>query len=152
MERNLKGQFLKGFNGYKDIHKMCGTKTYKSWVGMKQRCLNKNNSRYKDYGGRGIKICPEWLNFESFYKDMGERPENKTLDRIKNNLGYSKSNCKWSTPKEQCNNRKNNVFLTYKGKTQTITQWADELNIEYKTLFMRLKRGWSVKRALTKNL
>ncbi len=90
------------------IHGMHGTRVYHSWVTMKGRCLNPNNPRYKDYGGRGITVCNHWLKFENFYQDMGNRPVNKTLDRIKNNLGYYKKNCKWSTPKEQANNRRIN--------------------------------------------
>ena len=86
-------------------HGMEGTRTYKSWAMMKCRCLNKNYTQYKDYGGRGITICKEWLIFENFYRDMGKRPEGMSIDRIDNNGNYCKSNCKWSTPKEQNNNR-----------------------------------------------
>lgn len=89
----------------KTKHGMYGTRIYTSWGKMKDRCLNKNNHAYKNYGGRGIKICPEWLNsFENFYRDMGERPEGKSIDRIDNNGNYEPSNTKWSTPKEQMNN------------------------------------------------
>lgn len=90
-------------------HGMARTRTYKSWEAMKIRCLNKSNKDYKYYGGRGITVCKEWLIFENFYKDMGDRPQGKTLDRIKNDKGYFKSNCKWSTSKEQANNRRNNL-------------------------------------------
>ena len=89
-------------------HEMTGTKIYNSWRAMKERCLNKNNLRYKDYGGRGITVCVEWLDFINFYKDMGDRPIDKTIDRINNGLGYCKENCKWSTIKEQANNKRTN--------------------------------------------
>ncbi len=135
-------------NGKTITHGMEGTKTYKSWGAMKSRCLNKNNEHYKYYGGRGIIVCPKWLDFENFYKDMGEKPENKTLDRIDNNKNYCKSNCKWSTREEQMNNTRYNRLLTYKNKTQTIAQWARELSINYGTIYSRLKRGWSVNKAL----
>lgn len=131
---------------------MSTTKIYYIWKAMKQRCFNSNNSRYKDYGGRGIKVCSEWLGengFQNFYTDMGERPIGKSIDRIKNNLDYCKENCKWSTPKEQSSNRRNSVFITYNGKTKTAKQWADEIGISYQTFWIRLKKGWSVERSLT---
>ena len=85
---------------------MTGTRTYISWTAMKQRCLNKKNKYWEYYGGRGITICPEWMDFINFFRDMGIRPENKTLDRKDNNLGYCKSNCRYATRKEQQNNRR----------------------------------------------
>ena len=125
-------------------HGMIKTKTYNSWVAMKQRCLNKNAFKYKSYGARGITICPEWLEFENFYRDMGERPENKTLDRIDNNKNYYKENCCWSSPKQQSNNTRANHLLTYKGKTQTMKQWSEELRINYYTLQYRAKSGQKI--------
>lgn len=136
-------------------HGMSKTKTWKSWRSMKERCLNKNAPNYKNYGGRGIAICQEWLGgegFENFFKDMGERPKGKSLDRIDNNGNYCKSNCRYATQKEQSSNTRVNHFLTYEGKTQTMKQWAEELGINYITLFGRIKKGWSVEKALTKNL
>ena len=131
-------------------HGMYREGVYFSWDAMKQRCLNPNNSRYKDYGGRGITICEEWLKFENFYKDIGDKPKGLTLDRIDNNGNYCKENCKWSNSKEQHNNTRKNHLLTYKNKTQTIAQWARELEMNYGTLFARLKRGWDIERAFNK--
>lgn len=80
---------------------------YKVWRSMKQRCENQNVLSYKRYGGRGIKVCEQWNDFENFIRDMGERPEGMTLDRINNDGNYEPSNCRWVTHKENCNNRSN---------------------------------------------
>ena len=129
-------------------HGMRKTRIYDTWRGMKRRCLNKNYKKFKDYGGRGITVCDEWLEFINFYNDMGDIPDKKTLDRIDNNGNYCKENCRWTTWIEQANNRRNNRFLTYKGKTQTISQWARELNTNHNVISRRLKRGWSIRKTL----
>lgn len=85
-------------------HGMYGTRTYKSWQSMKQRCLNPKTKYFEHYGGRGIQICPKWLSFKGFYADMGERPEGKTLDRIDVDGNYELANCRWATYKEQQHN------------------------------------------------
>lgn len=124
------------------------SKTYNSWSSMKQRCTNKNNPKYKNYGERGIDICDRWINsFENFLNDMGEKPENLTLERIDVNKGYSKENCCWANSKTQANNKTNNNFITYKGLTLTVSEWADKLKIPFLTLRMRLHRNWSIERA-----
>ena len=88
------------------IHGRHGTKSYNSWQAMKDRCLNKNNPDYKNWGGRGIKVCDNWMKFENFYQDMGDRPVSKSLDRKDNDGNYCKSNCRWATPKQQASNRR----------------------------------------------
>ncbi len=130
-------------------HGMSRTKTYQSWSLMKQRCLNPKNDRYKNYGGRGITFCKRWSNFKNFLEDMGEKPKGLTLERINNNGNYEPSNCKWATPKEQSNNMRRNVLIKFRGKTGTISYWAEKMNIERYSLGRRLRAGWSVKRALT---
>ena len=88
-------------------HSLCNSPEYRSWNGMKIRCTNPSHKQYKDYGGRGITVCYEWLNsFQNFYNDMGKRPNGKTLDRINNNKGYEPSNCRWASPKEQAQNKR----------------------------------------------
>lgn len=86
------------------------TPEYRSWCGMKDRCYREKNERYTDYGGRGINVCDHWLNsFENFIEDMGRKPDNSySLDRINNDLGYYKENCRWATKKTQANNRRSN--------------------------------------------
>lgn len=82
------------------------SRTYLSWAAMKQRCLNPNHHAYPDYGGRGIRIAPEWMEFSNFLQSMGNRPRGKTLDRIKVNGDYCPGNCRWATIKQQNRNRR----------------------------------------------
>ena len=90
-----------------EIHEMRGTQIHNTWKNMKQRCFNKNGLDYMHYGGRGITVCRRWRkSFLNFFNDMGEKPKGLTLDRVDNNKGYFKGNCKWSTWKEQQNNRR----------------------------------------------
>jgi len=86
-------------------HGMHGSPIYKVWISMIQRCENPNAQFYYRYGGRGIKVCERWHSFENFIADMGERPENMTIDRINNDGDYEPSNCRWVSHKENCNNR-----------------------------------------------
>ncbi len=110
---------------------------------------NKGVVHYKYYGERGISYDPRWEKFENFYADMGDRPAGMTIDRIDNNKGYSKENCRWATLKEQANNTSRNHKIKFQGKTQTLTQWAEEVGINRRTIGARLKLGWSVERTLT---
>lgn len=87
-------------------HGMYGSRTYSTWSNMISRCSNKKNPDYKYYGGRGILVCEEWKEFENFYRDMGDRPNKKSIDRINNDGNYYKENCKWSTQSEQIKNRR----------------------------------------------
>lgn len=107
-------------------HGFCGTKIYKKWEDMKSRCNNPNNKRYKDYGGRGIKICNEWLSdFMNFYNwaiNNGYK-EGLSIERINNDGNYEPSNCKWITRAEQMRNTRNCHYIEYKGETHCISEW-----------------------------
>lgn len=91
-------------------HGMRRTVEYSCWDNMKARCYNTKNTRYKDWGGRGIRVCDRWLeSFAHFYEDMGDRPKGKSIDRIDNDGNYEPTNCKWSTPQEQALNKRRAV-------------------------------------------
>lgn len=136
------------------------SKTYRIWQGIKYRCNNPNNISYKYYGGRipPITVCKRWSNkengFQNFLKDMGEPPTKKhQIDRINNNRGYYKENCRWVTSKEQGRNRRDNHLVTYKDKTKCLSAWAEEYNINSKTLSIRIfKLKWGIERALTEKI
>jgi hypothetical protein len=108
---------------------------------MLDRCNNPKANQYADYGGRGIKVCHEWQDFTKFFADMGHPPQGGTMDRIDNNKGYFKGNCKWSTRREQARNKRNNRMITAFGRTQTVTDWAIEQGLPPRTLFNRLFRA-----------
>lgn len=129
------------------IHRKCGTPIYKVWHNMKSRCQNPNTQDYHCYGGRGIKVCKRWQEFKNFYEDMGEPPSNKhTLDRINNNKGYSKKNCRWSGAKGQSKNRR--CTITYKGESST--ESSLRLGGKDGFVYRRIKiQGWSKKKAFT---
>lgn len=123
---------------------------YRVWNGMIQRCHNPRNNHYENYGGRGIAVCEEWReSFEAFFADMGKRADGLTLDRIDNDKGYLKENCRWATRKEQQNNLRKNVRVEYQGQTKTLTEWAEALGIERQNLYSRIARGWEASRAFT---
>jgi hypothetical protein len=125
--------------------------TYKTWNSMKVRCSDKRTNGFDLYGGRGIKVCDRWLRFDNFLADMGERPEGKTLDRINSDGNYEPSNCRWSTPREQSRNRKDNRFLFVGGEKIIAKDAAVKYGINYGTLLSRLtKYGWSDEKAVSK--
>ncbi len=131
-------------------HGMVGTPEYYVWANMLARCRNPNSQYWANYGGRGIKVCPEWLSFGTFFADMGLRPEGTSLDREDNDKDYCKNNCRWATPVEQACNTTRNVFLTYEGMTKSVSQWARAKGIPASTIGYRLKAGATVDVALSK--
>jgi collagenase-like PrtC family protease len=127
-------------------HGMYGTKTYKSWVAMKDRCNNKRPRTRKSYYDKGISYCEKWETFEGFYVDMGNRPKKTTLDRLDNSKGYCKENCRWATFKQQARNTTRTTLV--KGKT--LSEWSEILGIKRSTLAQRYYvYGWSVDRVLS---
>jgi hypothetical protein len=131
-------------------HGMSRTKEHMVWRSMKQRCTDINASNYAQYGGRGISVCDEWMNsFEAFIADMGMMPtHNSSIERENVNGNYEPANCRWATPVEQANNQRRNRTLTYLGRTQTIAQWARELNIPADRIYGRKRLGFSDAEAL----
>lgn len=124
---------------------------YKVWSRMHERCKNPNDASFHRYGGRGIAVCPEWKTFEKFLEDMGSRPTAKhSIDRIDNNTGYSKENCRWADSRTQVLNSTIVRMITYKGLTQPLTDWALQNGIHPTTLTYRLKVGIPMERALQK--
>jgi hypothetical protein len=110
---------------------------------MIARCTNPDHDGFANYGGRGITVCDEWKFYEGFYRDMGERPRGLTIERVNNELGYSKENCRWATIVEQSRNKRNNIILTSGGRSMLLIDWAAEIGVDAKTLYRRVKVGWS---------
>ena len=130
------------------------------YVNLKQRCYNPKSTFYKNYGGRGITVCDEWLNSEMYdgrstkgwiaFKNWALSngyADNLTIDRIDNSKGYCPENCHWVTMRTQQNNRRSNRLITYKGKTQSLANWCRELNLNYGTIKCRIRRNWTIEKA-----
>lgn len=132
-------------------HGKSSERIYKIWVKMRARCTNPKATGYEGWGGRGITVCDEWLNdFTAFYDWSMENgySDKLTIDRKDNDGPYAPWNCRWATQKEQGNNTRVNVLVTCRGKTQTVSEWADETGLNYGTLISRLRYGWSEEAAL----
>lgn len=114
-----------------------------TWGAMMARCYNQNNIAFPRYGGSGITVCERWHTFQFFLDDMGERPDNHTIDRIDNSLGYFPENCQWSSNKEQARNKTNNRLITANGETRCLQEWAEITGIHPMSLLHRLNNGWS---------
>lgn len=145
------GCYMKEWNvRTKTTHGRKHTPEYRAWGSMMHRCENPHNRHYARYGGRGIVVCERWRKFEGFFEDMGERPTRRhSLDRIDNNRGYEKDNCKWSTKKEQSRNTCTNTRITHNGVTRCLVEWAEVARIHPDTLLTRLKHGWEMERAIS---
>lgn len=148
------GKTYKGYriirNGgmyHRETHK---TRLYKIWTGMRERCYREKHTYYKDYGGRGIKICKKWddyLEFKKWALCHGYN-DSLTIDRIDVNGNYEPSNCRWIPMEEQHKNRRDNRVLQYKGKKYILSDLAKEIGMGKTTLKERLNSGWSVEKAV----
>lgn len=129
---------------------MSQTPIFGRWQAMLARTGNPKSSHYRNYGARGIRVCKRWLTFENFLADMGPTfADDLELERIDNERGYSPGNCRWATHREQNRNKRTNHRVTWNGRTQTVQEWGEELGIKPNTIITRLRRGWSVDRALS---
>lgn len=152
----MNGQFTKGMVGAHTTHGMTGTRFWRIYWNMRDRCLNPKNIKYHLYGGKGI-VCT-WITFGGFHSDMYQSylahvevygESNTSIDRVDNDGDYCKDNCRWATCKEQSRNTTQNRRLTHLGKTQNISAWAEELNLHPGLISRRLKKGWDVASALS---
>jgi len=116
-------------------HGMYKTRTYRIWRKMHDRCTYECETRWADYGGRGITFCERWNSFENFYLDMGEAPAGMSLDRIDSNGLYEPSNCRWATPKQQARNTRRNVFVQVNGETMYLTDAFEHLPVSIRTFY-----------------
>ena len=126
-------------------------RTFVIWNGMKARCLNPKSTSYPNYGGRGIRICDQWLNFENFHYwaiSNGYR-DDLEIDRIDNDGNYCPENCRWATAKEQANNTRSTVLLTYNGQTKSASEWSRITGISRNTITRRKRSGWTDEECLT---
>lgn len=133
-------------------HGMSKTRAYIAWGNMLARCSNPRHPEFYNYGARGIDVCKEWLEFATFFADMGHPPADKSLDRKNNNLGYSKDNCRWASAYEQSRNKRRNKLLTYDGITLCATDWAARVGLPIGVLYKRLNAGWPISDVISKPL
>lgn len=135
--------------GSREVHGMSKTALYRTWNNMLNRCLREKDARYDDYGGRGITVCEDWLSFSNFYRDMGYPPGPRySIDRVDNDLGYSKANCKWSSRKEQARNKRSSRVLEIDGVAKNLVDWSSESGICHATILYRIKKGYAPKDAV----
>lgn len=135
----------------KIVHGMYASPEYMSWQSMLRRCYNKNNKRFRFYGGRGICVCKRWRkSFLNFFNDMGRKPTKKhTLERKNNNKDYCPENCKWATYEEQNRNTSRNRYVAIKGETKLLIDWIRKSKVLKKTVETRIyKLGWGIERAI----
>lgn len=125
---------------------------YDTWYKIRRRCYNPKDNRYKDYGGRGITMCPQWLNsLKQFLKDMKYRPPGTSIERLNNDLGYTPDNCVWGTKSQQSRNRRNTRHVTIEGKNYMAVELADKCKLDPDVIVSRAARGLSLSNILSKD-
>jgi len=127
-------------------HNLSHSRIYRTWANMKTRCYNAKSENYPEYGGRGIRVCEEWLEFEPFnaWAVNNGYAENLSIDRMNVNGNYEPSNCQWITMEEQQGNKTSSHLETFRGETHTIAEWARTLGMNPSTISARLRRGWGI--------
>jgi hypothetical protein len=147
----LKSEITAKRNKDNSTHNLSKHTLYIVHRNMMQRCYNNSNTRYLDYGGRGITVYQEWHDLPSFYTWAltSGYEEHLTIDRIDNNGNYCPENCRWVTQQENQNNKRTNKYITYNGRVHTISEWSRILKIAYCTLYYRLSSNWTIEEALT---
>ena len=141
----------------KTTHGDSNSRLYGIWQCMRHRCQTPTHKQYPEYGGRGITVCPEWDDYDTFKKwamdagyDVCAKRGDCTIDRIDNDKGYSPDNCRWANGVTQSRNKRNNRVITFNGQTHTLTEWAERIGMDANTLHARITYlGWSIARALT---
>ena len=133
----------------KTTHGLKHLEEYGVWKHIRQRCTNKNDKDFNNYGGRGITVCDRWADFKNFVQDMGTRPTKyHQIDRIDNSKGYGPDNCRWATCKANNRNRRDNVVIEIEGVSKTVPEWAELYGIRPGLIHLRLRRGWPPNRAI----
>ncbi len=125
-------------------------RTYNCWKDMRKRCNNPSSAYYHRYGGRGIRVCPAWDDYNTFLADMGPCPEGYSIERINIDKGYEPENCKWIPADRQQRNTSKSRYITALGKTQLLVEWAEEYGLPAKNISARIdKLGWAAEKAIT---
>ena len=131
-------------------HGLSKTPLYRVWKGMRKRCLNPKEPGFHNYGGRGVSVCNRWNEFANFDKDMGSSyGRGMFIERIDNDGNYEPKNCRWATRKEQNRNKRDTIYLTYRGTTMPLVSWCEKLGVNYWTAHQRYHSGFSSKEILS---
>jgi hypothetical protein len=141
--------FASAISEKRSTHSMSRPPAFAVWSSMLARCRNSRHRAFKNYGGRGVCVCPEWLNFEPFWGDMGgSYAPGLSLDRINNDGGYSKENCRWASRKTQCRNKRNNVAIATPVGRMTVAEASERFGVGVTTILYRIKSGWPADKLL----